>query len=296
MPLDKIHIGNLRQYQELRVTGAEPFHRKRRPNKKEEIKPCPASPKKVNQELSILKLILKRGGCWTGEMESFYTPFSEDVSDVPRALSQEERHRWLEVALFKERWHVVYWYSVIAFETSMSTNEIRSLRIGDINLQHRILSIGAQGAKNRYRARTIPLHSAAVVWSAEQLIERARDLGATSPYHFLFPLSEKGNSTYDPTKPMTSSGIKKLWNEVRDASGLKWFRPYDTRHTAITHWAEAGVAAEVIRGMAGHVSDRMMRHYTHISEAAKRKALELSLPKIGPQSVHPPFYAARRAR
>ena len=177
LQLDKIHIGHLRQYQEARVTGAEPFHRKRRPNKNEEVKACPASPKKCNQELSILKMILRRAGCWSTELEEFYEPFSEDVSEIPRALTQADRQRWLDVALAKPRWHLVYWYSVLAFETSMSTNEIRSLRIGDVNLQHRVLSVPPAGAKNRYRARTIPLHSASVMWSAEQLIERARDLG-----------------------------------------------------------------------------------------------------------------------
>ncbi len=38
----------------------------------------------------------------------------------------------------------------------MSTNEIRSLRLGDVNLHHGIVNVPDEGAKNRYRARTIP--------------------------------------------------------------------------------------------------------------------------------------------
>lgn len=292
--LEQIHLGHLRAYQEARVTGAAPFIRKRRPNKNVVAAPCPASPKKANQELSILKMILRRAGCWTPEMDEFYEPFSVDQSEVPRALTPKEQLRWLDVSLLKPRWHLVYWYSVLAFETSMSTNEIRSLRIGDVNLQHRILTIGAVGSKNRYRQRTIPLHTASVLWATEQLLARAEDLGAVHPQHFLFPF-RRPPAPFNPELPMTVSGMKRLWEEVRSASGIKWFRPYDTRHTAITRWAEGGIPAETIRAMAGHVSDRMMRHYTHISDTAKRRAFE-ALPKIGPASVRAPFYVDQLSR
>lgn len=188
LPLTEIHLGHLRQYQEARVTGREPFIRKRRPNKNEELKSCPASPKKANQELSILKMILRRAGVWSKEMSEFYQPFRVDVSDVRRALTHEERKRWLDVCLLKPRWNLIYWYSVLAFETSMSTNEIRALRVGDINLNHRILNVPPAGAKNQYRARTIPLHSASVRWAVEQLLERAKDLGANRLAALRLPL------------------------------------------------------------------------------------------------------------
>ena len=42
----------------------------------------------------------------------------------------------------------------------------------------------------------------------------------------------------------------------------------------ITHMAEAGVPEHVIRSIAGHLTKRMMEHYTHIGMAAKRRALE----------------------
>ncbi len=303
--LEQIHLGHLRAYQEARVTGAAPFVRKRRPNKNVVAAPCPASPKKANQELSILKMILRRAGCWTPEMDEFYEPFSVDQSDVPRALTPEEQHRWLDVSLLKPRWHLVYWYSVLAFETSMSTNEIRSLRIGDVNLLHEVVSVPRAGAKNPYRARTIPILSAEAKWAAEQLLLRAADLGSTQPTHFLFPFRQRSSpheasrgrsvSEYDPMRPMTVAGLKRIWNDVRSASGIKWFRPYDTRHTALTRWAEGGIPAETIRSMAGHVSDRMMRHYTHISDTAKRRAFE-ALPKIGPASVRAPFYVDQLSR
>jgi integrase len=289
--LEEIHIGHLRQYQEARIAGAVPFIRKRRPNKNVIAGPCPAAPKKVNQELGLLKVILRRAGCWKDELHEYYEPFQEEVLDVPRALTVEEQKKWLAVALMRQRWWVVYWYSVVAFETSMSTNEMRSLRLGDVNLFHGIVSVPDAGAKNKYRARTIPLISAEVKWSLEQLVARAKDLGANSPLDFLFPF-RRPPAPFDPTRPMTVSGIKRPWNEVRQASGLKWFRPYDTRHTAITRWAENGKHIADIMVMAGHMSPRTTAHYTHISEQARQRALREVAARIGPRPEGADYQAA----
>jgi integrase len=72
---------------------------------------------------------------------------------------------------------------------------------------------------------------------------------------------------------MTESGLKKPWDEVRKAAGVPWFRIHDMRHTAITRMAEAGVPMPVIMSFSGHLTARMMAHYTQISEQAKRAAV-----------------------
>lgn len=271
MQLSEIHLGNLRGYQIARVGGAPPFIRRRRPH--ELPGPCPAKPKKANQELAILECILTRAGCWTKEMEDFHENLQVDESDVPRALSPEEQFHWLDVAKFKQRWHLVYWYSELAFGTTMSTNEERGLRLGDVSLFHRVVNIPNHASKTRGRHRTIELVSAEEMWAAEQLLERARQIGSIHPQHYLFPF-RRSSGPWDPRRPMTSSGIKRLWQEVRDASGLRWFRMYDTRHTAITRMAEAGIHPAIMEAKAGHLTERMRRHYTHISQSAQRRAVE----------------------
>jgi hypothetical protein len=72
---------------------------------------------------------------------------------------------------------------------------------------------------------------------------------------------------------MCSEGLKTVWQEVREATGLLHFRMYDLRHTTITRMAEAGVPLAVIMSMAGHVSPRMTQYYTHISEQKKTDAM-----------------------
>jgi hypothetical protein len=46
------------------------------------------------------------------------------------------------------------------------------------------------------------------------------------------------------------------------------------RHLFITQAAEADVPLQVIESLVGHMSDDMVRHYTHIRSAAKQKAVE----------------------
>lgn len=292
--LGEIHVGHIRQYQEARITGAAPFIRKRRPNRNEPVAPCPCGAKKVNQELSLLKMIMRRANCWTQELDEYYQPFREDPHEVQRALTPEEQQKWLEVALLQQSWWIVHWYSQLAFGTSMGPNEMRALRVGDLNLHHEIVCVPPDGAKSNYRARTIPLIRSETKWAAEQLLRRAYDLGSRESRHYLFPFClgrSKGPrfdgdpiSVYDPTRPMTVSGIKKPWDEVRAASGLTWFTRLDTRHTALTRWAESGMTMAELMSMAGHITVRMMRHYMHISDGVKRRALAGVAPKLGPQS------------
>lgn len=275
MRLRDIRLDHFRRYEDARLNGDGPFIRKRRPNKNVEAAPCPAGPKKVNQEISILKRILRVAGLWREEYWLLHSPLSEDQAEIPRALSRDEQRRWLKIAASAEKWHLVYWYSELAFSTCMSTNEIRSLRICDINLETGIVTIPWAGSKNRYRHRTIPIGTAeegnvpfqAILW----LLERANRLGAREPGHYLFPF-RRPPMPFDPTKPMSVSGLKRLWDDVRLASGLKWFRQYDARHTAITRYAEEGIPIATIMKMAGHISPRMTEHYTHISEGLALQA------------------------
>jgi integrase len=64
--------------------------------------------------------------------------------------------------------------------------------------------------------------------------------------------------------------------------GLAGLRFHDLRHHAITELAERGEADLTIMSIAGHISRRMLEHYSHIRMDAKRRALEsLETPATG---------------
>ncbi len=292
MKLNDIHEGNLRGYQVARVNGAEPFIRFRRPqDKKDRIvgdkvipakgkTPCPVKPEQANQELSTLGRIMRMAQAWTPELALFwkYRKLTEESSETPRALTPEEQTLWLEVSRSQERWGIIHWYSIVAFHTTCSTNELRALRIGDVNLHHQMISVPWAGAKCKSRHRSIAIETADCLWALEQLLERAKDLGSVHPQHYLFPFFNPKKQSHVPERPMTVSGLKRRWEEVRKATRLTWFRIYDTRHTAITRLAETGAPIALIKSKAGHTSDRMSRHYTHVSIGAQRRWYQSTIP------------------
>ena len=63
------------------------------------------------------------------------------------------------------------------------------------------------------------------------------------------------------------------WRALRDAARLPGSVP-DLRHTVITELAEMGVADHVLESIGGHLSRRMLEHYSHIRIDAKRQALD----------------------
>ena len=54
-------------------------------------------------------------------------------------------------------------------------------------------------------------------------------------------------------------------------AGLRF---HDLRHHAITELAESQTSDQTIMAIAGHVSPRMLAHYSHVRVEAKRKALD----------------------
>ncbi len=282
MRLADIRWYQMRAYQQARLTGAEPFLRYRRPQDARPKKmgaaslpprgktACAAKPQQVNQELRLLKKLKQLAGCWTEEDDAYYQALQQQESDVERALSPEHQQLWLDTCRSNPRWEPVYHWSLVSFDLLTSTNELRGLRIGDVNLGYRIVRVPWASAKNRFRHREIPVEDPTALWALDRLLARAWDLGARDPQHYLFPFRVTRKKEADPTRPMTSSGLKKLWQEVREASGLLHFRMYDTRHTGATRMAESGVPAPVIMARMGHSNLKMQQHYQHISERAQR--------------------------
>ena len=63
----------------------------------------------------------------------------------------------------------------------------------------------------------------------------------------------------------STSGAKA--STARDVSGY-------LRHQAITELAESKASDQTIMGIAGHVSKKMLQHYSHVRLEAKRNALD----------------------
>ena len=101
-------------------------------------------------------------------------------------------------------------------------------------------------------------------------------LGGGAPNHYFFPACEC--KRFDFTRHQKTA--RTAWRKLTVAARLKGFRIHDLRHQCLTEMAEADTAPDVMMALAGHVSDEMRRHYVHVRDQAKQKAVA-SLPGTG---------------
>ena len=251
----------------------------------------------INMEIGILRRVLKRAKRWHF--------IADDVSrlperrDVGRALSKEQKARLLRIAATRPEWETALLAALLALNTTMRAAEIRGLKWGDINLMDRLLTI--RRSKTRAGERVIPLNAEAMA-AVLRLRERSKSLFGDdlSADWYVFPHAE-GYSKPDATKAMStwrsawrnltravecpSCGLlqaptkecrgPKCKTDMKDVrSPLHGLRFHDLRHHAITELAESVASDQTIMSIAGHVSPRMLAHYSHVRIEAKRQALD----------------------
>lgn len=250
----------------------------------------------TNMEVGVLRRMLKRAKVWNAISEDVKAlPEREEV--VGKVLPADLKQRLFETAGSKPAWMVAHCAAVLAVSTSCRGIEIRNIRWQDVDLFSRIVTI--RRSKTAAGHRTIPLNGDAMAALA-RLLGRARSLGASEPNHFVFPACEH---RIDGTRPQKSwrTAWRKLVRETarqagraaaRDALDLgrglraaitawkqaaapfKGLRFHDLRHQAITEMAEAGASDATLMAVAGHMSRRMLEHYSHVRMTAKRTVLD----------------------
>ena len=205
--------------------------------------------------------------------------------NVGRALSREEKITLIDVARKKPAWQLARLAAVLALNTTMRAGEIRGLRWRDINLVEKTLTV--RRSKTEAGERIIPLNLDA--WAAVlELRRRAKLLSGSQPdaSRYVFPHGEGQGPIAkpkrrigpavsvkpDPTKPMST--WRTAWRSLTCEAGLPGLRFHDLRHHAITELAESDASDQIIMAIAGHVSPKMLAHYSHVRLEAKRRALD----------------------
>jgi integrase len=178
------------------------------------------------------------------------------------ALSSEQEERLFRTAAS----------NLITANTTAGPNEIRFLKLQDLDFDPPAIRI-SEGVKNAYRRRTIPLNAPAA-WAVKRLFNRAKDIGASDPTHYLLPhRAPNGKKGFDVTRPISS--WRKAWEKLRIAADLPHLRKYDLRHHAITRLLEdENVSERTVIELAGHVGRQMLDRYSHIRMHSKTEAVE----------------------
>lgn len=259
--LDTIHIGHILEYQNQRITNSG------------SIWPNPVGPGLVNHELSFLRRLLKAANLWRRNDEA-YRPLRLPQSKKPRVMTDIEKQRFFAVASSKPEWQLCLCVAIITNNTSCSGVELRNLQLQDVVIDGEFprMTVNAKTAKNYYRARTVTLNQAAVD-AMRICLERAYSLGSCEPEHYIFSY-QTPRCAFIPSKPTTDSWLQRKWPKLREAAGLPWLTPHCLRHQCITELCEADVPREVIKQIAGHVTDQNLFHYSHARDAQQAEALE----------------------
>jgi integrase len=251
-------------------------------------------PATINRDLGIIRGVLKKAKRWH--------LFADDIKPLPvreevgRVLCYEGKLNLLKTAALRPEWQNAACAATLALNTTMRSCEIKQLRWLDIDLAEKALTI--RRSKTGAGERVIPLNADA--WNTILLqYRRAQSLGEVRPEHYLFPACEASHA--DPTRPQTS--WRTAWRNLtrliqcpacgrqqgpsetcrnlqcnsdlkRVRSPLSGLRFHDLRHHAITELAESQASDSTVMAIAGHVSPKMLAHYSHVRLQAKRIALD----------------------
>lgn len=142
--------------------------------------------------------------------------------------------------------------------------------------ERRTLTVG-RSKTEAGEGRLIPLNATAL----EALLRWAGRFPCAKPDHFVFPWCE--NRQIDPTRP--TKGWRTAWRHALKRTGFHC-RFHDLRVTCITKLAESQASDMTIMAIAGHVSRRMLEHYSRIRIEAKRAALDAIVAPVFDTTVH----------
>jgi integrase len=252
----------------------------------------------VNMETGILHQILKKAKLFN-VLSDYPEPFPEQVCEIGRALEHDVKLHLFRVAESRPDWLVAHCAAVVAANTTCRGVELKNLKWKHVDLFDRVLTVSRTKGKTA-GLREIPLNADALAAFA-RLRERAELVGGTDPEHYVFPSCEYRR--VDPTKPQKTwrtawrslvkeaarqagrqaaaaslekarslASAKAAWKQA--AAPYRGFRFHDLRHQVVTEMAEAGAPDAVIQSLAGHMSKRMVEHYSHVRRAAKREVME----------------------
>ncbi|MGI9277865.1 MAG: tyrosine-type recombinase/integrase [Endozoicomonas sp.] len=145
---------------------------------------------------------------------------------------------------------------VVKLNTGLRSGELFNLRVGDIDLSARLLTVVGEGAKSG-QTRQIYLNELAfeaiVTW-----------LNQTGNKGLLFP---------SPVTGEEFDNIKTVWSGLRAKAGLPGLRLHDLRHTFGTRLAHQRVDLVTIKDLMGHESLDTTARYLHTSNELKMKAV-----------------------
>lgn len=235
-----------------------------------------ASNRTINMEVSTLRMMMKTSRLWGA--------ISQDVRmlperhDVGKALTPDEEKRLLE-ACRRSPQKALYTAVVIFCNTGLRNAELRCARWCQVDFLKAEFQVGKAKTESS-EGRIIPLNHAAL-GAFREWKSRWPD---AKPEDYIFPtqrLAFKGSGATD-NGVMTVYGVdtskplgawKRAWDTAKKRAGVEC-RIHDLRHHFISALAQTQTTDATIQAISGHLSRKMLEHYSHVRLEAKRRAVE----------------------
>jgi integrase len=228
-----------------------------------------ASNTTVNQETGVLLRVLEeRGDLLRSELKRKRKLKLPSPPEVGRAFTVTEQDKLLQAAAENERSPHISFALQLALNGGMRDKEIRTLTWAQIDFVKNQLVVGKSKTKGS-SYREVALNGdllPAFIRHREWYLKTFRELRAE---WYVFPFGRRGY--LDPSRPVTT--LKTAWQSVKAKAGVtgRW---HDTRHTVVSQLQENGESDQTTMSIVGHVSQAMLKKYSHISRETKRQALE----------------------
>ena len=129
------------------------------------------SPRTVNLELKVVRQLLRTARLWS-KLADDYESLKEDTKGPGRALTPEQETKLFECAQKSPYLSPAFYAGIVAANTTMRGCELKGLRLKNVDLINRTVTIRRNSTKTDAGCRLIPLNNAAV-WALTKLLERA---------------------------------------------------------------------------------------------------------------------------
>jgi integrase len=236
-----------------------------------------ASNRTINMEVSTLRMVMKSARLWAAIAQE--VRMLPERREIGKALTVDEEKKLL-AACRNSPQPSLYTAVVVFCNTGLRSAELRRAQWHQVDFLKAEFQVG-KSKTAAGEGRIVPLNQAALSALSDW---RSRWLDAT-PDDYIFPSErlmfkgvgapDRGMMTpygVDLSKPLGS--WKRAWKSAKKKAGVEC-RIRDLRHHFISLLAQTQTPDATIQAISGHLSRKMLDHYSHVRVEAKRRAVEL---------------------
>ena len=156
----------------------------------------------------------------------------------------------------------------LLYAAGLRVSEVVGVEVANVDLDDQTARVFGKGARERLVMMGRP-----AVRAVERYLDEGRPHLAKGPTTALFLNRDGGR--------LSQRAVQIMVRKYAVAAGLeRSVHPHLLRHTFATHLLEGGAELRVVQTLLGHANVNTTQIYTHVTDYAKRKAIEESLDGI----------------